>query len=145
THSGRRSATSSRWARKRPTSRYAATTSSASATAPPAGTCTSPSPFPSDPMRQALLAAAVLFASAAQADAGSWFRERFIDPQDGEFDMSNFLLDHHGAFAIPIVITEPAVGYGGGLALAWFSESIRQAAERAKQQGTRVTPPNITA
>jgi hypothetical protein len=44
---------------------------------------------------------------------------------------------------VPLIITEPAVGYGGGLALAWFSESIRDAAQRADPGGGRVTPPDI--
>jgi hypothetical protein len=44
--------------------------------------------------------------------------------------------------AVPIIITEPAVGYGGGVALAWFSQSIRDAAANVGASG-RVTPPNI--
>ncbi|HEX4782089.1 MAG TPA: BamA/TamA family outer membrane protein [Usitatibacter sp.] len=69
--------------------------------------------------------------------------DRFVDPEDGNLDASQYLLDHRGALPVPIIITEPAVGYGGGLALAWFSESIREAAEAAK--GGRITPPNIYA
>jgi len=88
----------------------------------------------------------LLAAGAAHAaEEKSWFSDRFIDPQDGQFDASNYLLDHKGAFPFPIIITEPAVGYGGGLALMWFSESMREAATRAQQQGTRLTPPNIYA
>jgi len=73
---------------------------------------------------------AVLLAAGAAhaAEEKSWFSDRFIDPQDGQFDASNYLLDHKGAFPFPIIITEPAVGYGGGLALMWFSESMREAA-----------------
>jgi hypothetical protein len=75
------------------------------------------------------------------AAAEGW-RERFIDPQDGEFDASNYLLDYRGVLPVPILITEPAIGYGGGIAAAWFSESIRDAASRVKPGG-RLTPPNI--
>jgi hypothetical protein len=39
---------------------------------------------------------------------------RFFDPQDGQFDLSSFLEDPRGFLPIPIVVTEPAVGYGGG-------------------------------
>ncbi len=41
---------------------------------------------------------------------------RFIDPADGQFDVSEFLAKPHGFLPIPIVVTEPAVGYGGGAA-----------------------------
>ena len=41
---------------------------------------------------------------------------RFIDPEDGQFDLSWFLENPRGFLPIPIVITEPAVGYGGGVA-----------------------------
>jgi hypothetical protein len=86
----------------------------------------------------ALLAALAL---ALPAGAQGW-RDRFTDPEDGAFDASNYLLDHRGVLPVPIVITEPAVGYGGGLAAAWFSESIRDAASRARPGG-RITPPDI--
>ena len=41
---------------------------------------------------------------------------RFFDPKDGKFDLSYFLEDPRGFLPIPIIVTEPAVGYGGGLA-----------------------------
>lgn len=41
---------------------------------------------------------------------------RFFDPEDGQVDVSGFLATAHGVLPIPIVITEPAVGYGGGAA-----------------------------
>ena len=37
-------------------------------------------------------------------------------PQDGQFDLSYFLENPRGFLPIPIVVTEPAVGYGGGAA-----------------------------
>jgi Omp85 superfamily domain len=36
------------------------------------------------------------------------------------FDMSHYLLKQKGFLPIPIIITEKAVGYGGGLAALWF-------------------------
>jgi Omp85 superfamily domain len=89
----------------------------------------------------ACLLVAMLISFVANAEG---FRERFTDPEDGSFDISSYLLDHKGALPIPIVITEPAVGYGGGIALSWFSESIRDAAAKAGPSG-RITPPNIYA
>jgi len=44
---------------------------------------------------------------------------RFLDADDGQFDLSVFLEHAHGFLPIPIVVTEPAVGYGGG-AVAMF-------------------------
>lgn len=44
----------------------------------------------------------------------------FRDSEDGHFDMSRWLLEHRGFLPVPVVITDPAVGTGGGLALAFF-------------------------
>jgi hypothetical protein len=41
---------------------------------------------------------------------------RFRDPQDGQFDLGSFLAHPRAFLPIPLVVTEPAVGYGGGLA-----------------------------
>jgi hypothetical protein len=90
--------------------------------------------------RWALVAAGCLLSFTAGAEG---FFDRFRDPEDGKFDASSYLLDHRGVLPVPIVITEPAVGYGGGVALSWFSESIGEAAERARATGHRLTPPNI--
>ncbi|KAI3589393.1 Outer membrane protein/protective antigen OMA87 [Cupriavidus sp. U2] len=68
-----------------------------------------------------------------------------FDPEDGMFDMSDFLLHHKGALPVPTIITEPAVGYGFGLALAFFSESMADAAAEARASGKGPAPPNITA
>ncbi|QSX77969.1 BamA/TamA family outer membrane protein [Agrilutibacter solisilvae] len=44
----------------------------------------------------------------------------FRDPDDGKLDASTWLLDRKGALPVPVIVTEPAVGYGGGLALLFF-------------------------
>lgn len=62
------------------------------------------------------------------------------DPEDGAFDMSRWLLQHKGALVVPIVITEPAVGNGGGAAIAFFKPA-RQS-EASKERGERI-PPDI--
>ena len=87
----------------------------------------------------ALCATGVVLSSGVDAES---LRDRFIDPEDGNFDISEYLLDHRGALAVPIIITEPAIGYGGGVALGWLSQSIRDAAANVGASG-RVTPPNI--
>lgn len=43
-------------------------------------------------------------------------RARFFDPDDGQLDLSYFLENPRGFLPIPIVVTEPSVGYGGGAA-----------------------------
>jgi hypothetical protein len=67
---------------------------------------------------------------------------RFRDPQDDEIDLSDWLLDRKGFLPVPTIITEPAVGYGGGVMLMFFRESMREVAERAKESG-RLAPPDI--
>ena len=74
--------------------------------------------------------------------AGNALPQRFIDPSDGNFDLSEWLLDHSGFLPVPIIITEPAVGFGGGVALIFFRESLRDAAQEAKESG-HVTPPDV--
>jgi hypothetical protein len=41
-------------------------------------------------------------------------RARFFDPADGQFDLSYFLETARGFLPVPLLVTEPAVGYGGG-------------------------------
>jgi len=41
---------------------------------------------------------------------------KFRDPDDGQIDLSRFLATPRRFMPIPLVVTEPAVGYGGGLA-----------------------------
>ncbi|HEY0334793.1 MAG TPA: BamA/TamA family outer membrane protein [Stenotrophomonas sp.] len=66
------------------------------------------------------------------------------DPQDGHFDLSEWLLNHRGFLPVPIIITEPALGYGGGVALAFFHRPEGSAATRTTAEGkTRFISPNI--
>lgn len=46
----------------------------------------------------------------------------FKDPEDGALDISLFLDDPAGFMAFPIIITEPAIGYGGGLGFIFIKE-----------------------
>ena len=52
--------------------------------------------------------------------AAGWLGDTFIDPTDGQFDVSRWLAEKRGVLPVPIIITEPAVGYGGGAALLYF-------------------------
>ena len=93
--------------------------------------------------RHGLLAAALgaVVASASAGDLGA----RFIDEIDGAIDLSNHLLEHRGFLPVPLVITEPAVGAGGGLGLLFFRESIAGSIEQSRARGERMTPPDIGA
>ncbi|HEV7478193.1 MAG TPA: glyceraldehyde-3-phosphate dehydrogenase, partial [Burkholderiales bacterium] len=66
----------------------------------------------------------------------------FTDPQDGKRDASEWLLERKGFLPVPIIITEPAIGYGAGAALLFFRESIGERAAQAKETG-RLVPPDI--
>jgi hypothetical protein len=42
------------------------------------------------------------------------------DSLDNAIDFSDYLMSKHGFLPIPMIVTEPAVGYGGGAALLYF-------------------------
>jgi hypothetical protein len=63
---------------------------------------------------------------------------RFRDPDDGQFDVSSILETPRGFLPVPVVITEPAVGYGGGL-VGMFLRPRKQAGEQGWAR------PNISA
>jgi len=69
----------------------------------------------------------------------SWW-DNFKDSKDGDLDMSQWLLKHKGALLVPIIITEPAVGTGGGLAAVFFHRPAQS--EESKERGERL-PPDI--
>ncbi len=70
-------------------------------------------------MNMRCLSLFLVFAVSGSA-SGSGFLDRFVDPLDGRFDVSEWIESRTGFLPVPILITEPAVGYGGGLALAFF-------------------------
>jgi hypothetical protein len=57
------------------------------------------------------------------------------DPETGAIDISDLIYNAHGFMPIPIIVTEPAVGYGGGLAILYFQPQ--------KKKYDRYVPPNI--
>lgn len=74
---------------------------------------------------------------------------RFHDPEDGHLDLSYFLENPRGFLPIPIVITEPAVGYGAGVIAmflrpreeaggeGWARPNIAAVGALATENGTR--------
>jgi hypothetical protein len=67
----------------------------------------------------------------------------FKDPTDGALDMSRWLLDKRGFLPVPVLVTEPAVGYGGGAGLLFFHKSK---ADAEVPEGEPLgLPPSISA
>lgn len=83
----------------------------------------------------------VLLAVTARADES--LRDAFKDPEDGRFDASQWLVSRKGFLPVPLVITEPAVGYGGGIALAFFHRPPDPAPGAPGDSG-RQAPPSIS-
>lgn len=101
-------------------------------------------PTPGMVLLQVLMASAI----SLEAPAESW-RDLFIDPQDGRMDASTWLLQRRGFLPVPIIITEPAIGYGGGVALAFFhrphSSSAMVPPTGEGSSHRQMTPPSVTA
>jgi hypothetical protein len=93
--------------------------------------------------RQVLAAVAVAAMAAMPRVAPAMSLEDLRDPEDGRFDTSRFLLDLKGFLPMPILITEPAIGYGGGAALLFFSRNPPP--EGGAASGRQFNPPDITA
>ena len=88
-------------------------------------------------------------AAADAAEAGPakkpGMRELLHDPKDGKFDMSQWLLERKGGFLpVPIIVSDPAVGYGGGLAAPFFHRPPGAPTTRTTADGRQqLVPPNI--
>ena len=59
-------------------------------------------------------------------------------PDDGWPDASDFLEEKYGFIPVPLIITEPAVGYGGGMGLMFLSKPLPSTEDGLGR-------PNITA
>ena len=92
------------------------------------------------------------FAQVNSARAESFF-DKFKDPEDGAFDASAWLYDVKGFLPVPIIITEPAVGFGLGGAAVFFHETEAERARARKQmrsgtpsdESERAPPPSLSA
>ncbi|USE02759.1 glyceraldehyde-3-phosphate dehydrogenase [Vibrio sp. SCSIO 43133] len=63
----------------------------------------------------------------------------FTDPVDHQFDMGEYLAENaYGFLPVPILVTEPAVGYGGGVMGVFLHESEAQKEKRRKLSMTSV-------
>jgi hypothetical protein len=64
----------------------------------------------------------------------------FHDEKDGQFDISNFLASRHGFLPVPIIITGPTLGAGGGLNLMFMHGGLTGSVA----PNGRNVPPTIT-
>ncbi|SFV61789.1 Outer membrane protein/protective antigen OMA87 [hydrothermal vent metagenome] len=83
-----------------------------------------------------LLLCVSLFGSANERETISYF-----DKEDSMLDLSEYISQAYGFIPLPIIITEPSIGYGGGLALVYLHDKI---ASRRSKTG-RVLPSSISA
>ena len=70
-----------------------------------------------------LITAVILLMTSSCVISASMMDE-FIDPEDGMFDVSHWLAERKGFFPIPIIITEPAVGFGLGAGLLFLHDPL---------------------
>lgn len=96
--------------------------------------------------RWSLLAMLLLSADASAMMDG------FTDPEDGMFDVSHWLAEKRGAFPIPIIITEPAIGYGAGASLVFLHDPLAGRVPegetydpQSKDAEGKLIPPSISA
>lgn len=83
---------------------------------------------------------------------GASMMDEFIDPQDGMFDVSHWLAERKGFFPVPIIITEPAVGFGLGVGLLFLHDPFSgKTAEgetfdpQSVDEEGRLIPPSVSA
>jgi len=69
-----------------------------------------------------------------------WIGDSLIDPEDGMLDASDYIASAKGFLPVPIIITEPAVGFGLGAAVAYFHAPKELNTETHPHHG----PPSIS-
>lgn len=91
---------------------------------------------------------AVLFACSILVSPLS---SAMVDPQDGYLDMGDYLANNaYGFLPVPIVITEPAIGIGGGMLGMFLHESDEERTKRKQHAlhsldgGAELLAPAIT-
>lgn len=67
----------------------------------------------------------------------------FLDPTDGQVDASDYLLNKRGVLLNPIIVTEPAIGFGGGATAMYFHKNAEDE-EKAKNGEVLGMPPSIS-
>lgn len=85
----------------------------------------------------ALCAAPALAQTGVADSSAATASSKFRSPDDNWLDVSAFLEERYGFLPVPIIITEPAVGFGAGLGLMFLSRPL-------PSQGVGLGRPNIT-
>lgn len=92
-----------------------------------------------------------IFLLSLSAQASSTFESMFLDPEDGNLDASKYLTENaYGFLPIPIIITDPSVDGGLGLAGLFFHEDeealhTRQEAMRSSDNAAmHLMPPSVS-
>lgn len=93
-------------------------------------------------VKTAYLFIVLLFSIAPMVQA-SYF-DQFFDPQDGKLDVSQWLAGQTGFLPVPLVISDPAVGYGGGLAIAFFHDPEEDGQQTDDVNEMLNMPPSIS-
>ena len=75
----------------------------------------------------------------------------FFDEQDGQLDLGYHLAENaYGFLPVPVIITEPAIGYGGGLMGLFLHETEQEKQARKKKAlesidgGAQLVPASMT-
>lgn len=63
-----------------------------------------------------------ILAVAIAAPASAGLLDKLKDPETGQIDITDWLLKGGGFLPVPIIVTEPAVGFGLGLAPTFFHD-----------------------
>ena len=64
----------------------------------------------------------------------------FFDEKDGSLDLSEYMSQVYGFIPMPILITEPAVGYGGGVSIIFLHDTLLG----NKSRSGRIIPPSMS-
>lgn len=72
------------------------------------------------------------------------FLDNFVDPVDGKLDASRWLSQKSGFLPVPLIISEPAVGYGAGLALAFLHDPADGESQPNDPNAMLHLPPSIS-
>ncbi len=100
--------------------------------------------MPNHALRSLLLVLTLLgaaFPAYAHGADGDTSASLFRDTEDGHFDMSRWLLEHRGFLPVPIIVTDPAVGTGGGVGLVFFHRQPPSA--EASDGAAKMATPDI--
>ena len=93
-----------------------------------------------EPAQNRLLAVLLILGLWSPLALSGWLPDSMFDPEDGQFDASEYLASAKGFLPVPIIITEPAVGFGLGLAVAYFHAPKELDPEEHSHHG----PPSIS-